>query len=54
MEDDTGGTGNRKYGLAAMLVGGAITAERFDIALAGFGLYILANILERANSLRKR
>ena len=40
-------TGNRKYGLAALLVGGAVTAGEWYVALGAFVLYLAANVYLR-------
>jgi len=36
--------GARKYGLAALLVGGAVSAGEWPIAIGAFVVYVLANV----------
>ena len=35
--------GNRKHGLAALLIGGAVSAGEWWVALATFALYVAVN-----------
>jgi len=36
--------GNRKFGLAALVAGGAVSAGKWEYALATFAIYVVANM----------
>jgi len=38
-------TGVRKFGIAALVASGAVAADRFDVALAVFAVYTVANVV---------
>lgn len=38
--------GSRKHGLAALVIGGAVAAHEWPVALAAFGVYVVANMIE--------
>ena len=38
-------TGNRKFGLAAIVAGGAVAAGEFTIAVLVFAVYTVANVV---------
>jgi hypothetical protein len=38
-------SGSRKIALASLLIGGAVSADKFEWAFAAFALYVVANVV---------